>query len=157
MASAQLRFAACVQTVVVLATMAFSQSASLQVTVTDENGVAVPGARIALQLPGSSLTLRRESDFAGRCHFDDLPPRTYRLTATKEGFYQLSQPVQITGSSSLDIAITHQKEVKEEIDVVESPPAIDPEKIESSQNITGVDVQNIPYPVTRDYRNVLPF
>src|SRR6185437_14949966 len=32
-----------------------------------------------------------------------------------------------------------------------------PEKIADTRSLSGVDVINIPYPVTRDYRNILPY
>src|SRR5262249_14937702 len=40
---------------------------------------------------------------------------------------------------------------------VESPPAIDPAHTEQREQLSGIDVLNIPYPTTRDYRNVLNF
>ena len=41
--------------------------------------------------------------------------------------------------------------------MVESPPAIDPQQVASTEQLTGLDVLNIPYPATHDYRNVLNF
>ncbi len=41
--------------------------------------------------------------------------------------------------------------------MVESPPAIDPAQIAAQQTLSGLDVLNIPYPATHDYRNVLNF
>jgi len=41
--------------------------------------------------------------------------------------------------------------------VHESPPAIDPAQVASQQTLSGLDVLNIPYPSTHDYRNVLAF
>jgi hypothetical protein len=40
---------------------------------------------------------------------------------------------------------------------MESAPAIDPEKISDQRSLSGLDIVNIPYPITRDYRNVLPY
>ena len=37
------------------------------------------------------------------------------------------------------------------------PSPIDPQETASAQAITASDISNIPYPTTRDYRNVLPF
>jgi hypothetical protein len=51
----------------------------------------------------------------------------------------------------------HQQEVREVVNVVESPPAIDPAQIAAQQTLSGLDVLNIPYPATHDYRNVLNF
>ena len=54
------------------------------------------------------------------------------------------------------MSLSHQQEV-EVVDVVESPPAIDPAQIAAQQTLSGLDVLNIPYPATHDYRNVLNF
>src|SRR5262249_40699045 len=48
-------------------------------------------------------------------------------------------------------------EVHEVVNVIESPPGIDPLQTASIEQITGLDILNIPYPSTHDYRNVLNF
>ena len=58
---------------------------------------------------------------------------------------------------NIDVTLSHQQEVREVVDVVESPPAIDPAQIAAQQTLSGLDVLNIPYPATHDYRNVLNF
>ena len=142
---------------VLWAAAAAAQSASLSITVTDENGVAVPSARVFLETPNSP-PLRCQTDFAGRCHFPLSASGTYQLHIEKEGFYELVQPsVQVTQNSALDVAISHQQEVREIVNVLESPPAIDPAQVSSQQSLSGLDVVNIVYPATHDYRNVLHF
>lgn len=142
-----------------LSAAAYAQApVTLNVTVADENGVALRSVRVSLQFGGSSDVFKEETDFSGRCQFASLRPGAYRLHAEKEGFYALSQTVQVSAAdSSLEVEIHHVQEVKEEINVVESAPAIDPEKIADTRSLSGLDIINIPYPITRDYRNVLPF
>jgi len=129
---------------------------NLSVLVVDENGVAVPGARILLQ--ASALQLRCETRFAGRCQFINLVPGSYQLRVEKPGFYAaLQNTIEVGLTSSVEVQLLHQREVREVVDVVESQPAIDPVQTSSQEQLTGVDIINIPYPVTRDYRNVLNF
>lgn len=131
---------------------------TLKVTVNDENGVAQRSARVSLQLAGSTALFKQETDFSGRCQFPSLPAGAYRLHVEKEGFYAVNQTVQLsTATGAIEIELHHLQEVKEEVNVVESPPAIDPGKIADTRSLSGVDVINIPYPVTRDYRNILPY
>src|SRR5579864_8262417 len=74
------------------------------IAVMDENGVAVPAARISLQSP--SLAVRCETDFNGRCQFPALPAGQYRLRVEKSGFYALVEPaVQIAPASALEVSI----------------------------------------------------
>src|SRR5579864_6736517 len=131
---------------------------ALKVMVHDENSVAQRSVLVSLQVAGSASVLKEETDFSGRCQFAGLPPGAYQLRAEKEGFYAISQTVQVSAAaSSLEVELHHLQEVKEEVNVVESAPAIDPEKIADTRTLSGLDVINIPYPVTRDYRNILPY
>ena len=131
---------------------------TLKVTVNDENGVAQRSARVSLQLAGSAALFKQESDFSGRCQFPSLPAGAYLLHVEKEGFYAVNETLQISAATgAIEIELHHLQEVKEEVNVVESPPAIDPEKITDTRSLSGLDIINIPYPITRDYRNILPF
>jgi hypothetical protein len=126
-------------------------------TVTDENGVAVSSARVFLQMQNLPF-LRCETDFAGTCSLSGLPPGTYRLRVEKEGFYALDLPsLAVTAGAKLEVSLFHVQEVREVINVVESPPAIDPAQVSSQEKLSGLDVINIPYPAAHDYRNVLNF
>jgi hypothetical protein len=127
---------------------------TLTIAVFDENGVSVPAARVLLL--GQTGGFRCETNLAGECHFPSLPAGVWQLRAEKENFYVFTlSPVQTTGT--LEITLTHQQEVRETVNVIESPPAIDASQISSQEQLTGIDVTNIPYPNTRDYRYALNF
>ncbi len=135
-----------------------TQPQKLLVTVSDENGVAVPSALVLLQDPRPTNLLRCETDFAGRCEFTSLALASYQLRVEKQGFYALLLPtVQVSATSNVDVTLSHQQEVREVVNVTESPPAIDPAQVSSKEEITGLDIIDIPYPATHDYRNVLNF
>ena len=144
-------------TFALLATAAAQSAPVPTITVTDENGVAVSSARVFLEsttLPAAHC----QTDFTGRCQFPSLPAGPYQLRIEKEGFYALVEPkVEIIPTSAIEVAISHQQEVREVINVVESPPAIDPAQIAARETLSGLDVINIVYPGTHDYRNVLNF
>lgn len=135
------------------------------IAVSDENGVAVSGARVFLQVqlgatPSGAVpeTLRCQTDFSGKCSFPGATAGAYQLRVEKQGFYALVQPnVQIAPGSTVEAMISHQQEVKEVVDVHESPPAIDPAQVAAQESISGIDVIDLPYPTTNDYRNVLNF
>jgi len=125
----------------------------LTIDVVDENGVAVAGARVELHAGGS---VGCETDLAGRCAFPRLPAGRWRVEVQKEGFYVVSLPA-VEAPGSLEITLHHQREVRENVNVVESVPAIDPEQVSSTEQLTGIDILNIPYPNTRDYRYALEY
>jgi hypothetical protein len=127
---------------------------SLTVFVLDENGLILPSAEVLLL--SSTETRRCLTDPAGLCVFPNLSAGPWQLRAQKEGFYLFTlSPVQTSGT--LEVKISHQQEVKETVNVVESPPAIDPAQISAREQLSGIDILNIPYPTTRDYRYVLAF
>jgi TonB dependent receptor/Carboxypeptidase regulatory-like domain len=144
-------------TVALVCTAAAQVSSAPLITVVDENGVAVPSAWISLEAP-PQLPIRCQTDYTGRCQFPNLAPGQYQLRVEKEGFYELQQPsVEITRTSNIEVAISHQQEVHETVDVRESPLAIDPAQIGAQETISGLDVIDIVYPGTHDYRNALNF
>lgn len=134
-----------------------AQAVPPSVVVTDENGVVVRSATVLLEAP-SLPSLQCLTDFNGRCQFPALRSGTYKLVVQKEGFYVAEEPsVQIAPGSRIDVSISRLQEVKETVDVHESPPQIDASQVAAQETIRGLDVINIVYPNTNDYRNVLNF
>ena len=141
----------------VLCTASAQVSSVPTISVVDENGVAVPAARVFLQ-SGTLPAWRCQTDFAGRCTFPGLPDGQYQLRVEKQAFYALTQPsVQLHSASNIEVAISHEQEVREVVDVHESPPAIDPAQVASQETLSGLDVIDMIFPVTHDYRNALNF
>jgi hypothetical protein len=135
-----------------------TSSQNILVTVTDENDVAVASALVFLQASPQVVALRCVTDFAGHCEFSNLSAATYQLRVEKQGFYSVTLPEIQTGTApNIDVTLPHQQEVREVVDVVESPPAIDPAQVTAQEQLTGVDIVNLPYPTTRDYRYALNF
>lgn len=129
----------------------------LRVTVTDENGVAVTSARVILTHTASRAVFRGESDYSGKREFTDLPPGIYQLRVEKEGFYVVTlDDVRPDHTSQVEIVLTHVQEFVEEMDVVYSPPAIDPTKTSAGRTLESREILTVPYPVTRDIRYALP-
>ena len=141
-----------------LAQTTTSAARTLAVTVADENGVAVPSARVSLQPAPAGTWVWCVTDFAGRCFFRGLTAGTYQLLVQKQGFYAVTgQSVDVGQVPTLDVKLFHVQEVHEVVNVVESPPGIDPAQTASTEQLTNLDVLNIPYPATHDYRNILNF
>ena len=130
---------------------------NILVTVIDENEVAVPSALVFLQASPEAVALRCVTDFAGHCEFSKLSAPAYQLRVEKQGFYAVTLATVQPGAAHIEVTLSHQQEVREVVDVIESPPAIDPAQIAAQQTLSGLDVLNIPYPATHDYRNVLNF
>jgi Carboxypeptidase regulatory-like domain len=133
-------------------------SRKLEITVTDENGIAVRSAVALLSMASQAKALRCETDFAGHCVFANLPAGTFQLRVEKQGFYAaVLSSVQPQITAAIDVTLSHLQEVQSVVNVNESPSVIDPAQVSSKEEITGIDVIDIPYPATNDYRNVLNF
>ncbi len=131
--------------------------AELHVAVVDENGAAVPSARIILT-PAEGKPLQGESDYAGRKDFSGLPAGVYTLHVEKEGFFAFNQPgIHVGEVSGADVTLNHTREFPEQVNVVYSPPAIDPAKTQSSATLNSEEIINLPFPVDRDIRYSLPY
>src|SRR5437762_5914546 len=85
---------------------------TLLITVIDENGVAVPAARVLIsspELPG----LRCETDFAGRCRFLNFPAGTYRIHVEKQDYYSLTlSSMQFPATANLERSEEHTSELQ---------------------------------------------
>lgn len=129
-------------------------ASELAILVTDENGVPVANARVTLQ--GPSSLMHCETDLAGHCSFSRLEGQPWQLRIEKETFYVFTSPA-VQPYGTLEVALSHQQEVRETVNVSESPPAIDPQQVSAQEQLSGLDIINIPYPTTRDYRYVLSY
>ena len=60
--------------------------ASLQGTVADSQGAMIPGAQLTLTDQETNHVITATSDAAGNFTFSELPPSTYKLEVTGDGF-----------------------------------------------------------------------
>src|ERR1051326_146908 len=131
----------------------------LQVTVTDQNGQPLGLVFVIVQQQDKTVAQERTTP-SGTATLRQLAPGTYKLLVEKQGFYTLVVPkIEVVSGQAAPVEARLQpvREYKEEIEVTAQPSPIDPEESASAQAITASDISNIPYPTTRDYRNVLPY
>ncbi|HET9836987.1 MAG TPA: TonB-dependent receptor [Candidatus Angelobacter sp.] len=138
---------------------ASSPSGQLQVTVTDQNGQPLGLVFVIVQQNDKTVAQERTTP-TGTATLRQLAPGTYKLLLEKQGFYTASvaELVIVAGQTApVEVRLEAVREYKEEIEVTTQPSPVDPEESSNAEAITAADVSNIPYPTTRDYRNVLPY
>lgn len=139
----------------------YAQSQSSQritIAVVDENGVGVAAALVDLTSSGGSSSLQCRTSPTGVCTLAVPGAGPYKARVEKENFYATEAgDLHFDQVTSVEFTLVHQREVREVVNVVESPPAIDPEQVSAQAQISGVDVINLPYPTTRDFRNALNY
>jgi hypothetical protein len=134
------------------------QTARIDVAVTDQNGAVLPGTIVTVIRDGHPIAAA-ETDFSGRATFS-VSIGTFILQAEKKGFYTAkSDPVTVTAGQATTVQVRLQqfREFSEQVEVLGQPSPIDLQQTSSSRQVTGDEIIGIPYPTTRDYRNVLPF
>lgn len=139
-------------------TAAAQRTATIDITVTDQNGAVLSGTVVTLIQDGKPVAAA-ETDFSGRAVLT-VAPGTFILQAEKKGFYTAkSDAVTVSAGQATNVQVKLQqfREFSEEVEVLGQPSPIDVQQTSSSQQISGDEINGIPYPTTRDYRNVLPF
>ncbi|HMD99748.1 MAG TPA: TonB-dependent receptor [Terriglobia bacterium] len=139
-------------------TTAGGEKHELRITVVDENGVAVPSARITLTAKeAQTQPAKGETDYAGGYEFTGLDPGVYELRVEKEGFYAVTQnELRVGETQATDVTLSHEREYYEAVNVVASPATIDPQKTESSHSLESRQIIDLPFAVPRDIRYALP-
>lgn len=134
-------------------------SGHLQLTVTDLNGQPLGLVYVIVQQNGKTVAQERTTA-SGNALLRQLAPGTYKVLVQKQGFYtSVIADLEIVSGQTAPVEVRLQpvREYKEEIEVTAQPSPIDPEESASAQAITASDISTIPYPTTRDYRNVLRY
>ncbi|HWP43060.1 MAG TPA: carboxypeptidase-like regulatory domain-containing protein, partial [Blastocatellia bacterium] len=134
------------------------QNHRLEVTVFDENGLAVASARLTLTRVETQTIIKGETDYAGRCVFSGIDAGAYRLKVEKEGFYIATvADVRAGETERVEIVLNHHLEFSEYMDVTYSAPAVDPDRTAATETLGSSEIINLPYPISRDIRSLLPF
>ncbi len=133
-----------------------SPHAPIQLTVVDENNAAVSGAEVIVQEPGRPPA-RLATDFNGRVSFILQGPAPYSLRVQKTGFYASTAAENDPADRDLRVVLHHEQMLVQQVNVTASTPGIDPEQISDRFTMATPEIINIPYPTSRDIRNLLPF
>jgi len=125
--------------------------------VVDERGAGVDGARVELRGPDKGV-VAASSDAAGNFKLTLAGPGEYSIRAERLGFYLFQgKPREFEpGTSELTVTLNHLQEFSDRIDVVYSPPVIDPAQPADRKELDNTEIINVPYPAPHDYRNALP-
>ncbi|HTZ90089.1 MAG TPA: hypothetical protein VMA71_07105 [Alloacidobacterium sp.] len=137
-------------------TVAIAQPSQIQLTVNDENGVAVSGAQVVVSEPGLP-PLRLTTDYAGRCQYSIQGNTPYEIDAGKPGFYQTLVHQVDPHQQTIELVLAHQQMVRQQVNVVASTVGIDPDQTSDVSNMSTPEIVSIPYQPSRDIRNLLPF
>jgi len=127
----------------------------VDVRVSDENRLPVPGASVTLIQGNNSI--QRQTDYSGDCEFDSVSPAPYKISTEKPGYYRNIADTVDPQARHVELTLTHVRREQQNVNVTETLPVIDPEQTSNRSTMNTQEIDNIPYPTSRDIRNLLPF
>jgi outer membrane receptor for ferrienterochelin and colicin len=151
-------FGICVLVSLVFAAGAVAQTQSttgtIQGTVLDANGAALPGATVEIKNLDTNFTKSFETDDQGRFVALTLPPGRYSVTVVKQGFGTLVlEQTDLTVGQALNLNLSMKISTVEER-VTVTAPTVDTIKTESSTTLNENTVGNTPV-LGRKFENLL--
>lgn len=128
--------------------------------VIDETGVAVSGARVESRDTAGATAAIASSDPAGNFSLSLGPfaPGAYAILVERQGLYRYEGHKQEFSHrpNELGVTLNHLQEFSDCIDVTASSPAIDLQQPAERTGLDDAEIETVPYPASRDYRNALP-
>jgi hypothetical protein len=124
----------------------------------DETGAPLAGARVEFRSPLDPKPVVVVSDGQGRFRLELATAGERTLRAERGGFFVLERAVVALhdGPNVVTVTLNHLREVVESVNVVYSPPAVDPVETADQKRLSSVAVLAVPYPASQDYRSALP-
>jgi hypothetical protein len=126
------------------------------VTVVDEVDATVTGAQVVVEERGES-EIRLTTDYAGHGTYLLKGSQPYMLRVAKPGFYETVALQADPLIREIRVVLNHEQIVKEQVSVTASAPGIDTERTSDELTMELPEIINVPYPTSRDIRNLLPF
>ncbi|HSS19709.1 MAG TPA: TonB-dependent receptor [Pyrinomonadaceae bacterium] len=118
---------------------------TIQGTVLDANGAAMPGANVEIKNLDTNLSRAVISDDDGRFIAPQLPPGHYTLTVTKTGFATLVvQNADLTVGQALNLPISMKVSSVSETVTITATPTVDTVKTEASTTLDEKTVNTTP-------------
>src|SRR6266849_6624518 len=145
--------------VCLIAATAFAQGeiggASLNGTVTDSSGAAVPSAKVTATNPATGLTRTTATDQSGLYNFQQLPVGTYDLTIEAKGFKvskRTGVSLTVGAVATVDIPLEIGT-AQETVSVTAEVPVVETTRSQTSTTVTTKQVSDLPI----NGRNFLDF
>lgn len=129
---------------------------TIVIAVVDETGAAVPDAQVTVQEPGRPAAMLT-TDYAGHSSYTLRGDHPYNLRIEKPGFYLTATGNTETDLHEIHVVLHHEQMLVQQVSVAASVPGIDKEQISDARVMNLPEIFNVPYPTSRDIRNLLPF
>ena len=115
----------------------------IDVTISDSTGAVLPGVTVDITGPQNQTAL---TDQEGQVHLLNLPPGTYQVKASLQGFADyLNRSVPVAAGSVIPLRVTLGVQgITEQVQVSGDTPVVEPNRQAISTSVTNQELQNIP-------------
>lgn len=126
---------------------------SIEGTVLDATGVALPGAVVEAKSPSLQGVRTTVSDASGRFRVSGVPPGTYTVTATLSGFKKVQRTATVSLDATAVVLFKLDMSVTQEVVVTGEAPVVDTTSTTAGSNYTSKEINKLP--LARNYADVV--
>lgn len=124
--------------------------------VISESGQPVANAEVAISEAGYPA-VSVWTDYAGRCQYILRQSGPYQLRVAATGYYPVTETDEDPRVLVLHVTLIREQLLQQQVQVTASLKGIDPQEPSDVLTLDAPAIVNIPYPVSRDIRTLLPF
>ena len=126
---------------------------TIEGTVTDQNGGALPGVTVEITSPNLQGTRSATTGNDGRFRFASIPPGSYKVTANLSGMGASAKNATVTLDSTATVNLQMQVSAKEAITVTGEAPLIDTASTTTGSNYSAKVMDKLP--IGANYANIV--
>jgi len=131
-----------------------SATATIEGVVTDQNAAVVPGAKVTVKNVATGLTREITTDESGIYRLAALPPGTYQISASGQGFPENKYgEVALTVGQKLNLDLALRVNVSEAIEITSQAPVLETTRTNVAGSVGEQQVRSLPV----NGRNFLDF
>ena len=121
-------------------------TASLGGTIRDSSAAVIPGAMVSITNTGTQVTVKAQTNDAGRFDVSNLPPGPYTVTVDAQGFKRLVRSglvLQVDQTAQLDLVV-EVGSTTETVQVNSAEPLLETQTSDIGQVIGNKSIENLP-------------
>jgi Carboxypeptidase regulatory-like domain/TonB dependent receptor/TonB-dependent Receptor Plug Domain len=126
---------------------------TIEGTVTDQNGGALPGVTVEITSPNLQGTRTATTGNDGRFRFPSVPPGPYKVTSNLSGMGTSAKNANVTLDSTATVNLQMQVSAKEAITVTGEAPLIDTASTTTGSNYSAKVMDKLP--LARNYASIV--
>jgi hypothetical protein len=134
-----------------------AQSSVVSGRVVDDSGAPIANARVSARLSSDASPVEASTNAAGAFQLRVPRDGRYLVTVDRAGYFRLQdRPVDIGAQNAeVTLVLNPQREVFQNVEVGDSPPAVDPAQTVRDQQLSGTEINDIPYPSSHSLTNAM--